>query len=208
MFESLKKLENIVKLASTERSVSKADFDTDPFLLVANNTWVDLKTGEEITPNPDVLVSKVLAVPYSSDASCPLFLNFLEQVFEGNAELIRFVQKAVGYSLTGNTSEQCLFIMIGDVAVYDMAHLECPHGWDLHLMGNQYTTGLGSSKMAAVYKVYPEERERPLWVTVWFRAGSASIITENNRSYINAWVHPMYCEDKDRDCWIRMELPK
>ncbi len=96
----------------------------------------------------------------------------------------------------------------GDVTVYDMAYLECPHGWDLHLMGNQYTTGLGSSKMAVVYKVYPEEREQPLWVTVWFRAGSASIITENNRSYINAWVHPMYCEDKDNDCWIRMELPK
>lgn len=96
----------------------------------------------------------------------------------------------------------------GDVAVYDMAYLECPHGWDLHLMGNQYTTGLGSSKMAAVYKVYPEERERPLWLTVWFRAVSASIITANNRSYINAWVHPMYCEDIDNNCWILMELPK
>jgi hypothetical protein len=43
-------------------------------------------------------------------------MKFLDDIFECDHELIGFVQRAIGYSLTGSTSEQCLFIMIGDGA--------------------------------------------------------------------------------------------
>jgi putative DNA primase/helicase len=115
-FESRRKLENIVLLASITRAVVKADFDTDPFMVAANNLWIDLKTGKSVAPDPHVLVSKVLTAPYDAEAKCPQFIHFLNQVFENNEELIRFVQKAIGYSLTGSTQEQCFFIMIGDGA--------------------------------------------------------------------------------------------
>ena len=74
------------------------------------------KTGQPSIPNPEVLVSKALSVGYLPDAECPKFLRFLNDIFENDRELIEFVQQAVGYSLTGSTSEQCLFIMIGDGA--------------------------------------------------------------------------------------------
>jgi putative DNA primase/helicase len=41
---------------------------------------------------------------------------FLDQVFDADWDLIKFVQRAVGYSLTGDTSERVLFILQGDGA--------------------------------------------------------------------------------------------
>ena len=115
-FESLNRLENISKFAATDCSVSALDFDTDHFLLATLNSWIDLKTGQPSVPNPEVLVSKVLSVGYSPDAECPSFLQFLHDIFDGDLELIAFVKLAIGYGLTGQTTEQCLFILIGDGA--------------------------------------------------------------------------------------------
>ncbi|XXK35836.1 phage/plasmid primase, P4 family [Rhodobacteraceae bacterium nBUS_22] len=115
-FESLNRLENIAKFASTDCSVSATEFDTDPLLLASSSSWIDLGSGSSIAPNPKKLVSKALAVKHDEQATCPTFLQFLNDVFENDQDLIRFVQRAIGYSLTGSTSEQCLFIMIGDGA--------------------------------------------------------------------------------------------
>jgi len=115
-FESVQRLENISKFAAINRAVKASEFDTDSFVLATKDKWIDLKTGQPSNPNPNVLVSKAISVSYTPEAECPVFLNFLNDVFESNQELISFVQQAVGYSLTGSTSEQCLFIMIGDGA--------------------------------------------------------------------------------------------
>ena len=115
-FESINRLENIAKFATTDRSVSASEFDTDPFLLAASDMWIDLISGKSVAPNPSKLVSKALSVNYDQTADCPNFMKFLDDIFELNQELIGFVQRAIGYSLTGSTSEQCLLIMIGDGA--------------------------------------------------------------------------------------------
>ena len=115
-FESINRLENIAKFATTDRSVSASEFDTDPFLLAASDVWIDLTSGEAVAPNPSKLVSKALSVNYEKFADCPNFMKFLDDIFECDHELIGFVQRSIGYSLTGSTSEQCLFIMIGDGA--------------------------------------------------------------------------------------------
>ena len=115
-FESLNRLENIARFASTDCSVSATEFDTDPLLLASSSSWIDLGSGSSMAPNPKKLVSKALAVKHDQQATCPTFLQFLNDVFENDQDLIRFVQRAIGYSLTGSTSEQCLFIMIGDGA--------------------------------------------------------------------------------------------
>jgi putative DNA primase/helicase len=115
-FESLRKLENITKLASIDRSVSQEYLDQEQYLVAAENTWINLKTGEAVDPSPETLITKRLEAPYHKGAKCPQFLHFLDQIFEGNQELIRFVQRAIGYSLTGSIEEQCFFIMIGDGA--------------------------------------------------------------------------------------------
>ena len=113
-FERLNRTENIARFASTDCSVSATDFDTDPLLLASRSSWIELVSGNSVTLNPEKLVSKVLDVEHDQQASCPTFLQFLNNVFENDQNLIGFVRSAIGYSLTGSTSEQCLFILLGD----------------------------------------------------------------------------------------------
>ena len=115
-FESLNRLENLCKLAATDRAVSLSDFDTDAMLLAAPNQWIDLKSGAAYDPDPSMLVSKTIATDYCSRSTCPNFEAFVYDIFEGDQDLISYVQRAIGYSITGLTSEQCLFILIGDGA--------------------------------------------------------------------------------------------
>lgn len=49
-------------------------------------------------------------IAYDEKATAPTWLRFLDEVFSGDSDLIAFLQKAVGYSLTGDVREQCLFI--------------------------------------------------------------------------------------------------
>ena len=68
---------------------------TDTFLPATSNSWINLKMDKPSNPNPDVLVSKALSVGYSSEAECPNFLRFLNDLFEDDLELIGFVQRAL-----------------------------------------------------------------------------------------------------------------
>ncbi len=92
------------------------DYDRDPFLLTVGNGTFDLRTGELRPPDPEDLITRATHVFYDPSAMCPRWLQFLDEVFAGDAELIEFIQRAVGYSLTGDTREQCLFILHGSGA--------------------------------------------------------------------------------------------
>lgn len=43
----------------------------------------------------------------------PCMAQFLEQIFLGDKELIEYMQRLVGYSLTGDISEQLMFFLVG-----------------------------------------------------------------------------------------------
>lgn len=87
--------------------------DADPYLLNAENGIIDLRTGKLRPHDASDLQTKLLSVRYEPEAGCPLFLTFLESALRGDAELLAFVKKAVGYSLTGSTSEQVFFFLHG-----------------------------------------------------------------------------------------------
>lgn len=74
---------------------------------------IELKTGRIIEHSPEHYFSKLTNAEYDPHAECPLWLKFLEDIFAGDKELIRYVQKAVGYSLSGSTAEQCMFFLLG-----------------------------------------------------------------------------------------------
>ena len=115
-FENLSKIKNTLELAQPRLAKSITEFDTDPMLFAAGNTWIDLKTGQPVTPKPNTLVSLQSSVRYDPEADCPVFKNFLNEIFLDNDALVKFVQRTVGYSLTGRIEEQCLFIFNGDGA--------------------------------------------------------------------------------------------
>jgi putative DNA primase/helicase len=59
------------------------------------------------------MISKLAPIAYRADAACPTWLAFLEKIFAGKRDLIAFVQRAIGYSLTGSQREQVIFILYG-----------------------------------------------------------------------------------------------
>jgi putative DNA primase/helicase len=94
-------------------SVTSSMLDHDAMLVCAENAVIDLRTGLTVPPNRSHLITKQIGTHYDPDATCPLWLSFLDTVTGGDRELMVFLQMAVGYTLTGLTSEQCLFFLHG-----------------------------------------------------------------------------------------------
>jgi putative DNA primase/helicase len=91
------------------------DLDADPWLFNCANGLLDLRTGELHPHDPAKLCTKMAEVEYLPSAECatPVWDAYLDSTFGGDVELISFLQKAVGYSLTGITTEQCFFLLHG-----------------------------------------------------------------------------------------------
>lgn len=104
----------MLKEAECKSVVHTDDFDKDPYVFNAANGVINLRTGELIGQRRENMLSKISPVECADRAECPLWLNFLNTVFCGDKELIHFIQKAVGYTLTGDTSEQCFFTLKAD----------------------------------------------------------------------------------------------
>lgn len=108
-------LRRMLLLAGSEAGIALTPeaLDTNPWLLTCANGTIDLTSGELRPPDPDDLISLGSEVAFDPDAACPRWERFLTEVFDGDEELILFVQRAVGYSLTGDVGERVLFICHG-----------------------------------------------------------------------------------------------
>lgn len=113
--ESAARLEAMVKLAESEPQIAArpADFDREPMLINCANGTLDLRTGRLSPHNPADQITRIAGAAYDPAATCPTWESFLDRVLGGSRELIAFVQRAAGYSLTGDTSEQVLFFCYG-----------------------------------------------------------------------------------------------
>lgn len=89
-------------------------FDNDPWLLNCANGTLNLKTGKLQPHTQTDLITRILPTKYDPIAQAPIWLTFLNTVFESNAELIEYIQRAVGYSITGDVREDCLHFAFGD----------------------------------------------------------------------------------------------
>lgn len=89
------------------------EFDRGLMLLNVENGTIDLTTGELRPHDPLDRISRLAPVSFDPEATCPRWLAFLDQIFEGNAEQIRYVQKAIGYTMTGLTIERAVFLLWG-----------------------------------------------------------------------------------------------
>jgi putative DNA primase/helicase len=91
-------------------------FDRNPFLVATKNGTIDLTTGNFREARREDYISMQLNAFYDANAKAPKWEKFLKEVFSGDEELISYIQKAVGYTLTGDTSEQVIFICFGNGA--------------------------------------------------------------------------------------------
>lgn len=105
----------MVDLAKCEPGIPvlPEELDTDPWLLAVQNGTVDLRTGELKVSRREDRISKLAPVTYDPKAACPTWEQFVSRVLAEKPDLIRFVQQAIGYSLTGSAKEQVLFFLYG-----------------------------------------------------------------------------------------------
>jgi putative DNA primase/helicase len=97
-------------------AIGHASLDASPWLLNVANGTLDLQTGQLRGHERADLLTKLAPVTYLDDARCPKWLDFLDRIMAGRSEMIGFLQRAIGYSLTGSTQEQCLFFLHGSGA--------------------------------------------------------------------------------------------
>ena len=113
--ESGPKLREMVGLATSEPgiSVNVSDLDRDPMLLNVLNGTINLKTGALQPHDPEDVITKLAPVHYDPDATSPRWKSFLSEIMNGDDTLVEYLQRAVGYSLTGNVTERKMFILHG-----------------------------------------------------------------------------------------------
>ncbi len=122
--EDSKRILAMIRLAQSEPGipVSPAEFNADPWLFNCANGTIDLRTGELRPHDPADLLTCLSPVEYRPDAPCDQWERFLWQIMLGEerrevaADMLDFLQRALGYSLTGSTRDQCFFILWGSGA--------------------------------------------------------------------------------------------
>lgn len=113
------RLSAMIEMAKSEQgmSVQVENLDAKPWLLNCTNGTVDLKTGRLQPHNPGDLLTKTTGVQaIETMAEGSEWAKCIETVFDGNAELIGFVQRLFGYALVGQVSEHILAVFHGDGA--------------------------------------------------------------------------------------------
>jgi putative DNA primase/helicase len=112
--EARGRIEAMIALARSEPgiAISPEELDADPWSLTTPNGTLDLRTGALTNHRREDHITKASPVKYDPNAAAPTWTAFLERILPGE-ELRAFVQRAVGYSATGDTSEQCMMINHG-----------------------------------------------------------------------------------------------
>jgi putative DNA primase/helicase len=120
----------MIKLARTEAPVvlQAAELDADPWLFNARNGTIDLRTGDLRPHHRGDMLTKRSDVFYCPDAQADVWDQFLLRITEGDLELVAFLQRAAGYSLTGNTGEEKLFFAHGPAATGKSTFLDALRG--------------------------------------------------------------------------------
>jgi putative DNA primase/helicase len=113
--ESSGKLKNMIELLKSYKDIciSADECDHDKWLFTCENGVIDLKTGLLRDARKSDLITLKSGVKYDPEAKCPIFLKYLDEVIDGNQELIDYLQRVVGYSLTGDIREHCIFCLYG-----------------------------------------------------------------------------------------------
>lgn len=116
--EQANRVQAVIQLAAGEPEifVDRDAFDAKPWLFNVENGTLDLRTGSLLEHSRDHLLTKLAPVEFDPVAACPRWERFLLDIMDGDLELVDFIQRAVGYAMTGETREHCLFFLYGQGA--------------------------------------------------------------------------------------------
>lgn len=105
--------DTMLKDARDKFHISNEDLDKKADLLNCKNGTLNIKNFEFKEHNSNDLLSKITNVEYLPNVKSELWNSFIDEVMQENKEKIEYLQKAIGYSLTADTSLETCFILYG-----------------------------------------------------------------------------------------------
>ena len=111
--ESDSRIRAMISRAQSELPIAISELDTDPWLLNCQNGIIDLRTGKLLPHDKSKYMTKIVPTDYDPGAECPKWTAFMQWATAGDAGLLTYLQRAFGYALTGDYSEQCVFFVYG-----------------------------------------------------------------------------------------------
>ncbi|OLS02900.1 phage/plasmid primase, P4 family [Tissierella creatinophila] len=105
---------NMLKESEHRLSILPSEFDSKKDIFNTINGVVSLRDGNLEEHNYEQYLSKISSIEYTDKIDTPMWEEFLKQIFDNDMELIEYIQKAVGYSMSGSTKEQCVFFCYGN----------------------------------------------------------------------------------------------
>jgi len=143
----------IERLAAADRrhAATVGQWDSDPWLLNTPTGTIDLRTGDSREHRRSEHITKITAV--GPGGECPLWLRFLRRVTGGDSELQSFLQRMIGYALTGSTREHALFFLYGTGANGKSVFLSTVSG----LLAEYAKTAPASSFTASATEQHPTD---------------------------------------------------
>ncbi len=106
--------ETYIKEAQSVYPVSMTKFDDNKFLFNCNNVTIDLKSHTVREHSPEDFLTKLSPVDYDPDASCDRFTQFISEVMSGDRDKGKYLQKSLGYGISGDTRYECMFFLYGE----------------------------------------------------------------------------------------------
>jgi len=113
--ESDPRLTGMINLAQSESGIpiKITDLDANHWLFNCLNGTIDLRSGKLLPHRKEDLITVLVPITFDPGARCDLWMRFLDRVTGGNIELVSYLQRVVGYSLTGDTRSQTMFFLYG-----------------------------------------------------------------------------------------------
>ena len=108
-----KNRKTMIEDAKSVHPIHQKVFDQNSSLFNCQNGTLNLATGEFLKHDPRDFLTMLSGVTYDPQATCPRWDRFISEVMCGNPELEKYLQKALGYALSGETQLECLFMLYG-----------------------------------------------------------------------------------------------
>ena len=103
-----------IREAQSVYPISMADFDRDPYLFNCKNLTVDIRNGEAHEHTAEDFITKISPAVYDPSAVSNRWNSFISKIMSGDTDKARYLQKTLGYGLTGDTRFECMFFYYGE----------------------------------------------------------------------------------------------
>lgn len=113
-WQKLSVRESIIRDARSVMPIDASEFDSNDHLLNLNNGTFNLKTGLLQEHSPDDMITKLAPVDFVQGADNERWNTFITEIMSDDMQKVEFLQRALGYSLSGSTNQECLFFLYGE----------------------------------------------------------------------------------------------